>query len=160
MIHSPTDALTAQPELKDDTQTGPANRIRTLQAFGQSVWLDYLRRSLFTSGEFERLITEDGLRGATSNPSIFEKAIAGSTDYLSALHDIEQRGDMSPMALYEALAIRDIRDAAAVKEALKEKLITQDDEKKAEVDIQKLTDKYVADIDAQVAAKEKEIMQV
>jgi len=49
---------------------------------------------------------------------------------------------------------------ADVKEALKEKLITQDDEKKAEVDIQKLTDKYVADIDAQVAAKEKEIMQV
>jgi transaldolase/glucose-6-phosphate isomerase len=112
MIHSPTDALTAQPEPKDDTQTEPANRIRTLQAFGQSVWLDYLRRSLFTSGEFERLITEDGLRGATSNPSIFEKAIAGSTDYLSALHDIEQRGDMSPMALYEALAMRDIRDAA------------------------------------------------
>ena len=89
-----------------------ANPIRALQTFGQSVWLDYLRRSLFTSGEFRRLIAEDGLRGATSNPSIFEKAIAGSTDYLNALQGIERHGDMEPMALYEALAIRDIRDAA------------------------------------------------
>ena len=112
MIHSPTDAPPAQSEPHDATHTDPANPIRELQTFGQSVWLDYLRRSLFTSGEFRRLIDEDGLRGATSNPSIFAKAIAGSTDYLSALHDIEQRGDMSPMALYEALAIRDIRDAA------------------------------------------------
>ncbi|MEP6918501.1 MAG: transaldolase family protein, partial [Acidobacteriota bacterium] len=67
----------------------PANPIMALQAFGQSVWLDYLRRSLFTSGEFRRLIAEDGLRGVTSNPSIFEKAIAGSSDYLDALQDIE-----------------------------------------------------------------------
>jgi transaldolase / glucose-6-phosphate isomerase len=88
------------------------NRIRALQEFGQSVWLDYLRRSLFTSGEFRRLIVEDGLRGATSNPSIFEKAIAGSTDYLKDLQDIERHADAEPMALYEALAIRDIRDAA------------------------------------------------
>ena len=112
MIHSPTDARTAQSEPHAAPRTEPANPIRALQTFGQSVWLDYLRRSLFTSGEFTRLIAEDGLRGATSNPSIFEKAIAGSTDYLNALHDIEQRGDMEPMALYEALAIRDIRDAA------------------------------------------------
>jgi transaldolase/glucose-6-phosphate isomerase len=88
------------------------NRVKLLQAFGQSVWLDYLRRSLFTSGEFRRLIVEDGLRGATSNPSIFEKAFAGSTDYVNALREIERRHDIEPMALYEALAIRDIRDAA------------------------------------------------
>ena len=112
MIQSPTDAPTAQPEPHAAPQADPANPVRALQTFGQSVWLDYLRRSLFTSGEFQRLITEDGIRGATSNPSIFEKAIAGSTDYLGALHDIEQRGDLAPMALYEALAIRDIRDAA------------------------------------------------
>jgi transaldolase/glucose-6-phosphate isomerase len=60
----------------------------------------------------QRLITEDGLRGATSNPSIFEKAIAGSTDYLDALQEIEGRQEAEPMALYEALALRDIRDAA------------------------------------------------
>ena len=76
------------------------NPIKALQVFGQSVWLDYLRRSLFTSGEFSRLILEDGLRGVTSNPSIFEKAIAGSTDYLDALQDIERRRDLEPMALY------------------------------------------------------------
>ena len=95
-----------------DDRGAAANPIKALQGFGQSVWLDYLRRSLFTSGEFSRLIMEDGLRGVTSNPSIFEKAIAGSTDYLDALQDIERRGDLEPMALYEALAIRDIRQAA------------------------------------------------
>ena len=88
------------------------NSIRALQGCGQSVWLDSLSRGLFTSGEFRRLIDEDGLRGVTSNPSIFQKAIAGSTDYLVALQDIERRRDTEPMALYEALAIRDIRDAA------------------------------------------------
>ncbi len=108
MIQSPTGARTAQSK----PLTEPVNPIRALQAFGQSVWLDYLRRSLFTSGEFKRLIDEDGLSGATSNPSIFEKAIAGSTDYLNALQSIERHGDLEPMALYEALAIRDIRDAA------------------------------------------------
>jgi transaldolase/glucose-6-phosphate isomerase len=93
-------------------QTGAENRIRALQDFGQSVWLDDLRRSLFTSGEFRRLIVEDGLRGATSNPSIFEKAIAGSTDYRDAVREIRRRGDVAPMALYEMLAIRDVRDGA------------------------------------------------
>jgi len=89
-----------------------ANRLVALQDYGQSVWLDYLRRSLFTSGEFQRLIAEDGLRGVTANPSIFEKAIVGSTDYLSALKTTEQRRDVDPMALYETLAIHDIRQAA------------------------------------------------
>jgi transaldolase/glucose-6-phosphate isomerase len=96
---------------RQEQQAGPS-RIKQLQTFGQSVWLDYLRRSLFTSGEFRRLIDDDGLRGATSNPSIFEKAIAGSTDYLNALQEIERERDFEPMALYEALAIRDIQDAA------------------------------------------------
>src|SRR4051795_6710697 len=112
MIHSAPHALTAQPDTPAALPSEPPNPIRTLQRFGQSIWLDYLRRSLFTSGEFRRLIAEDGLRGATSNPSIFEKAIAGSTDYLHALHDIERHRDMEAMALYEALAIQDIRDAA------------------------------------------------
>ncbi|HET7617898.1 MAG TPA: transaldolase, partial [Vicinamibacterales bacterium] len=112
MIHSPTDAATAHAAPPARAATSRQNPIRALQTFGQSVWLDDLRRGLFTSGAFERLIDEDGLRGATSNPAIFEKAIAGSSDYLSALRDIEQRGDMEPVALYEMLAIRDIRDAA------------------------------------------------
>ena len=58
------------------------NPLKILNVFGQSVWLDYIRRSLITSGELLRLITEDGLRGVTSNPAIFEKAIGGSTDYV------------------------------------------------------------------------------
>ena len=61
--------------------TALENPLRALQVFGQSVWLDYIRRSLITSGELRRLIDEDGLRGVTSNPAIFEKAIAGSSDY-------------------------------------------------------------------------------
>lgn len=112
MIQSPSDAPVAHAEPQAAPHADPPNRIRALQTFGQSIWLDYLRRRLFTSGEFRRLIVEDGLRGATSNPSIFEKAITGTTDYLDALHDIERRGDLEPMALYEAIAIRDIRDAA------------------------------------------------
>ncbi|HEX5473611.1 MAG TPA: bifunctional transaldolase/phosoglucose isomerase [Vicinamibacterales bacterium] len=100
---------------KPSSSSGPAaaaNPVKALQGFGQSVWLDYLRRSLFTSGEFQRLIDEDGLRGVTSNPSIFQKAIAGSTDYLDRLKTIERQRDADPMALYEAIAIGDIREAA------------------------------------------------
>ena len=58
-----------------------ANPLKQLETFGQSIWLDYIRRDLITSGELRRLIEEDGLRGMTSNPSIFEKAIAGSHEY-------------------------------------------------------------------------------
>ena len=70
--------FTELPTRQPAPQSGTAgtNSIKALQDFGQSVWLDYLRRGLFSSGEFERLIAEDGLRGVTSNPSIFEKAIA------------------------------------------------------------------------------------
>lgn len=78
----------------------------------------------------------------------------------------ERRKELTKVARHEAenarVAVRNVRRdvIADVKEALKEKLITQDDEKKAEVDIQKLTDKYIGDIDTQLAAKEKEILQV
>jgi len=91
-----------------------ANPLRVLNDYGQSVWLDYIRRSLITTGELERLIEEDGLRGVTSNPSIFEKAIAGSTDYADMLAALEQKKDLGAMALYEDLAVRDIQDAADI----------------------------------------------
>ena len=64
------------------------NPLQALQGYGQSVWLDYIRRSLLTSGELARLIEEDGLRGVTSNPAIFEKAITGSTDYVEILQSL------------------------------------------------------------------------
>src|SRR5262244_3968620 len=85
--------------------------LRALQIYGQSVWLDYIRRSLITSGELRRLIEEDGLRGLTSNPSIFQKAVAGSSDYKDLLEAPGARAT-DPKALYERLAIRDVRDAA------------------------------------------------
>ena len=110
MTHSPTDTIVTQP--RNERRLQAENSIRALQRFGQSVWLDDLRRSLFTGGEFRRLTVEDALRGATSNPSIFHKAITGSTDCLDGLKDIEPERDAQPTALYEALAIRDIRDAA------------------------------------------------
>ena len=54
------------------------NPLRKLETFGQSLWLDYIRRQMITSGELSRLIEEDGLKGVTSNPAIFEKAIASA----------------------------------------------------------------------------------
>ncbi len=89
------------------------NRLKALQEYGQSVWLDYIRRSLITSGELHRLLDEDGLRGVTSNPTIFEKAIGGSTDYQSELLALEPQ-DLDPKAVYETLAIHDIRAAADI----------------------------------------------
>ncbi|HMF14633.1 MAG TPA: transaldolase, partial [Gemmataceae bacterium] len=91
--------------------TALENPLRALQVFGQSVWLDYIRRSLIDSGELCRLIDEDGLRGLTSNPAIFEKAVAGSSDYRAFLQR-PQVQTLDTKTLYEQLAVQDIRDAA------------------------------------------------
>ena len=89
-----------------------ANPLVQLQTLGQSIWLDYIRRDLLQGGELQRLITADGLRGMTSNPAIFEKAIAGSTQYQDFLDSLSSRADLDAKARYELLAIRDIQDAA------------------------------------------------
>jgi transaldolase/glucose-6-phosphate isomerase len=91
--------------------TALENRLRALQVFGQSAWLDYIRRSLITSGELRRLIDEDGLGGVTSNPAIFEKAVTGSSDYNETLEAPEARV-LDAKTLYEKLAVRDIQEAA------------------------------------------------
>jgi transaldolase len=88
------------------------NPLKELIKFGQSVWLDYIRRDLLTSGELKRLIEEDGLRGMTSNPSIFEKAITGSAEYTKTLEELEKRKDLDTKGRYEELAIKDIQAAA------------------------------------------------
>jgi transaldolase len=88
------------------------NPLKDLQQFGQSVWLDYIRRDLIDTGELKRLIHEDGLRGMTSNPSIFEKAIAGSKYYSELLQSLQSKTDLDAIGRYEILAIRDIQDAA------------------------------------------------
>lgn len=87
------------------------NPLLQLALYGQSPWYDYIRRGLLTSGELHRLITCDGLMGVTSNPSIFEKAIAGSTDYHESLAQLAQELTNAKQC-YEALAIRDVQDAA------------------------------------------------
>ncbi len=82
-----------------------------LQQLGQSVWCDTISRSLLDSGELRRLIAEDGLRGVTSNPSIFEKAIDGGTEYDREIRTMARAG-FSAARIYEVLAIQDIQGAA------------------------------------------------
>ena len=97
----------------NDIDLKAMNPLKALYGYGQSVWLDYIRRSLIASGELQKLIDEDGLRGVTSNPAIFEKAITGSNDYTQALKSLEAQ-NLDAKATYEALAIRDIQDAADI----------------------------------------------
>ncbi len=87
------------------------NPLRHLETLGQSIWLDYIRRDLIVGGQLRRLIDEDGLRGMTSNPSIFEKAIAESHDYDEDIRTISLEGK-SAEAIYEALSQRDVQSAA------------------------------------------------
>jgi transaldolase / glucose-6-phosphate isomerase len=88
--------------------------VAALRDYGQSVWLDYIRRSLIAGGELRRMVDEDGLGGVTSNPAIFEKAIAGSSDYAGAINEISVEPGMPAKAVFEVLAVRDIQDAADV----------------------------------------------
>lgn len=87
------------------------SRLQGLQQQGQSVWLDFIKRSLITSGELERLIRDDGVRGLTSNPSIFEQAIGETSEYTNALQQLSARYADSHV-IYEQLAIADIQAAA------------------------------------------------
>jgi transaldolase / glucose-6-phosphate isomerase len=90
------------------------NPLQALLGYGQSMWLDYIRRDLITSGSLKKMIADDGLRGMTSNPSIFEKAIAESSLYDDLLNALAARTDLDTKARYEEIAIRDIQDAADV----------------------------------------------
>lgn len=92
--------------------TASGNPLRQLHDQGQVVWLDFLARRFIADGGLKTLVDQDGLTGVTSNPSIFEKAIASSTDYDAALKEIERQDDCDVMTLYERLAIDDIRHAA------------------------------------------------
>jgi transaldolase len=87
------------------------NPLLGLEAFGQSVWLDYLRRNALDNGEIQGLIEQDGVSGLTSNPSIFEKAIADSNDYDNAIRSMALVGK-NIAEIYEALTIEDIQRAA------------------------------------------------
>jgi transaldolase len=96
----------------EKTQTiGTQNALLGLQQYGQSVWLDYIRRNIILNGELQKLIDQDGLRGITSNPSIFEKAIGGSNDYTDLLTQLGKQG-LPTGQIYERIVVRDIQDSA------------------------------------------------
>ncbi len=89
------------------------NSLCKIQEFGQSIWLDYIRRDMLIRGELQQLVDEDGLRGVTSNPSIFHKAIAGSDDYDSAINSLALEGK-TEIEIYEALAFADVQQTADI----------------------------------------------
>jgi transaldolase len=96
----------------EKTQTvGTENALLGLQKYGQSVWLDFIRRNIILNGDLQKLIDQDGLRGITSNPSIFEKAIAGSNDYTDLLTQLGKQG-LPTGDIYERIVVRDIQDSA------------------------------------------------
>ena len=91
-----------------------SNPIQDVQKYGQSIWYDNIRRGLISSGELKEMVEGDGLLGVTSNPSIFEKALAGSTDYDAATKKLVSEDSGDAKNIYEALAIEDIQLAADV----------------------------------------------
>ena len=84
-----------------------ANPLKGLLAYGQSPWMDYIRRDLLTGGGLKKYIDNDGLRGMTSNPAIFEKSITGSTLYSDILNSPEAK-TLNAKQLFEKIAIRDV----------------------------------------------------
>ena len=87
------------------------NPLLKLEVFDQSIWMDFIRREMIASGQLKQLIEEDGLRGVTSNPSIFEKAIAGSHDYDDAIRALALEGKNVDQ-IYAALTVEDIQRTA------------------------------------------------
>jgi transaldolase / glucose-6-phosphate isomerase len=90
-----------------------ANPLKGLLAYGQSPWMDYIRRDLLTGGGLKNYIDNDGLRGMTSNPTIFEKSITGSTLYSDILNSPEAKS-LNAKQLFEKIAIRDVQDACDI----------------------------------------------
>jgi len=94
-----------------------ANPLRGLLAYGQSPWLDFIRRNILLNGDLKKMINEDGLRGMTSNPAIFEKAIVAGSDYDDIVKAPDAKSSTA-MALYERIAIRDVQDACDIFKAV------------------------------------------
>ncbi|MGC2083083.1 MAG: bifunctional transaldolase/phosoglucose isomerase [Bradyrhizobium sp.] len=90
------------------------NPVKKLEEHGQAVWLDFLARGFIAKGDLKQLIDQDGVKGVTSNPSIFEKAIGSSDEYDAPIGKALKSGDRPVSALFEALAVEDIQHAADV----------------------------------------------
>ena len=104
--------MTTTSTLPNPGATG-TNPIKALNDYGQSPWMDYIRRDLLTSGGLKKMIDEDGLRGMTSNPAIFEKAIVGGNFYSDILEAPDAK-KLGASGVYEKIAIRDVQDAADI----------------------------------------------
>ena len=89
------------------------NPLKRLEAMGQSIWMDFIRRGVMTDGQLQRWIDEDGVSGVTSNPTIFEKAIVESHDYDDEVEELKRAG-RTPAEIYELLTVEDIRQAAGL----------------------------------------------
>src|SRR5580698_669067 len=90
------------------------NPVKALENHGQSVWLDFLARGFVAKGDLQKLIDRDGVKGVTSNPSIFEKAIGSSDEYDGAIGHALKKGDRPVAELFEQVAVEDIQHAADV----------------------------------------------
>ena len=90
------------------------NPVKALENHGQAVWLDFLARGFVAKGELKKLIDTDGVKGVTSNPSIFEKAIGSSDEYDGPIGSALKKGDRPVADLFEHLAVEDIQHAADV----------------------------------------------
>ncbi len=98
----------------DTSVSAAENPLKQLSAAGQSPWLDFIRRSFIVDGSLKKLIEEDGVGGVTSNPAIFEKAMGSGAEYDAQFKELAASGDRDAAAMYEAMAVTDIRLAADV----------------------------------------------
>ena len=105
--------MTTATTIPDLSSAQGSNPLKGLLAYGQSPWLDFIRRNILLNGELKKMINEDGLRGMTSNPAIFEKAITAGEDYNDIIKAPDAKSSTA-MALYERIAIRDVQDACDI----------------------------------------------
>ena len=115
-----------QPSSDVSDTSATVSALSRLADFGQSVWFDYIQRSLIDGGELARMVKEDGLAGVTSNPAIFEKAIAGSRDYDGELSRAANVAAVDAKAVYEAIAVADVRSACDVLRTVYERTLRRD----------------------------------
>ncbi len=97
-------------DMQTEAQAG--NPLKALQQYGQSPWLDFIERKFLADGSLQKMIAEDGLKGMTSNPSIFEKAMGHGENYDAGFKELAAKGDVDAQTVYESLAIEDIQHAA------------------------------------------------
>ncbi len=105
--------MTTTTTVPNISSTQGANPLKGLLAYGQSPWLDFIRRNILINGDLKKMINEDGLRGMTSNPAIFEKAITAGDDYNDIIKAPDAKSSTA-IALYEKIAIRDVQDACDI----------------------------------------------